>query len=87
MMFSFATLDGLLDGATDLVVPAFGVADVAVAVTDGTDAAELDTPTGVGHALDHVDVQHFVFESGEELVDDLGFLERKTGVRALPPSS
>jgi len=64
IMFSFGDTDRLLDGRADLVVSTLGVADEPVAVADRDDAAKLHASSGVGHPLDHVDVQYFVFQSG-----------------------
>src|SRR5699024_6701002 len=75
----FGYLDGLLDRRSDLIVTTLGVAHVAVAVADGTDTPEFNSAPGVGHPLDHVDVEYFVLDR-EQLVGDLRFLQGKARV-------
>jgi len=60
---------------TDLASLRATEADEPVAVADHDRDRELEPATGIGHPLDHIDVQDLVVEPGEELVDDLGLTE------------
>ena len=70
-------VDRAADRRSDL--PALGPAeaDVAVAVADDDRHGELEAATGVGHPLDHVDVEDLVVEHREERVDDLRLPQRQ----------
>jgi len=68
-------VDRATDGRTDLASLRATEADEPVAVADHDRDRELEPATGIGHPLDHIDVQDLVVEPGEELVDDLGLTE------------
>lgn len=70
-----STLDGDLDFLGDLNTES----DVTVLVTDSNDGLESGSLTGLGLLLDGDDLHdligEFLLGSGEELVNDLGFLD------------
>ena len=67
--------DRFLDRVADLGVLALSESDVSVTVTDDYNGPELDTATGVGHPLYHIDVEHLIHEVRKECVNDLRFFD------------
>ena len=71
----FRVVDSLLDRRSDLFSLGPADADESVAVSDDACHGEPDPPSGVGHPLDHVEVDDLVFQVREEDVHDLGLAE------------
>ena len=75
--------DCFLDCIADLYIFALAEPDVTIPVTNDNDSPELDTATGVSHPLHHLDIQHLVFEVGQERIDDLRLLDRPPALEDL----
>ena len=69
--------DGATDGCSDFLSALDTETDVTIEITDGNESLETGTLTGTGLLLDGHDLHNFILEFGEEVVDNLVFLDGK----------
>jgi hypothetical protein len=73
----------LLYGIADLYIFPLAESDITIPVTNNDDSTELDTPSRVGHPLDHLDIENFIFEIGQECIDDLRLFDGPPAIEHL----
>lgn len=69
--------DGTTNGSRDFLRALDSQADMSVEIADGDEGFEASTLTGTRLFLNGHDFHNFVFEFGEEEVDNLEFLDRE----------
>ena len=66
---------GTADGGGHFLAALDTETQVTVAITDGNEGLEAGTLTGSGLLLHGHDLQHFIVQGGQEVVDDLALLD------------